>query len=133
MVVQSLLQICIMCCQMKPYTISKRMLVRIFFSTLVLVNLSQYLSKHFNIEISSISSNSGSVLGGTVLTINGPFLYTDSKVPADIKIAGYLFCSQSYPCLYIYIYKLMNHSKIKANLAAFWTFLLEPIQILQQA
>ena len=61
----------------------------------MLVNLSQYLSKHFIIEISSISSNSGSVLGGTVLTINGPFLYTDSKVPADIEIAGYLFCSQN--------------------------------------
>ena len=45
----------------------------------------------FKKEISSLSSNSGSVLGGTVLTINGPFLYTDSTVPAYIQIAGSYF------------------------------------------
>ncbi len=39
-------------------------------------------------EISSLSTQTGSVIGGTKLTIEGPFLYTDNTVPADIKIAG---------------------------------------------
>lgn len=40
------------------------------------------------IEITSLSTNTGSLMGGTYLTIQGPYLYTDSNVPADIRIGG---------------------------------------------
>ena len=39
-------------------------------------------------EISSLSSNTGSLLGGTYLTIEGIYLYTDPSVPADIRVGG---------------------------------------------
>jgi len=37
-----------------------------------------------------VSTNTGSLAGGTYLTIQGPYLYTDSNVPADIRIGGKL-------------------------------------------
>ena len=37
-----------------------------------------------------MSTNTGSLAGGTYLTIQGPYLYTDSNVPADIRIGGKL-------------------------------------------
>ena len=43
------------------------------------------------IELSKISTNVGSLAGGTYLTIQGAFLYTDSNVPADIKVGGKIF------------------------------------------
>ena len=56
------------------------------------------------------------MLGGTVLTINGPFLYTDSKVPADIEIAGYILLFSIFVCIHSYITKNMI---LKENHAAF--------------
>jgi hypothetical protein len=38
--------------------------------------------------ISNISSNSGGVLGETILTITGQYFYSDSNYPAKIEIAG---------------------------------------------
>jgi len=43
-----------------------------------------------------LSSNTGSVLGGDFLNIQGPYLYTDKNVPADIRIAGINFTFKLY-------------------------------------
>jgi hypothetical protein len=39
-------------------------------------------------EINDLSTNAGSSFGGTILNINGDYLYTDDDVPAQIEIAG---------------------------------------------
>lgn len=39
-------------------------------------------------EISSLNTNTGSVLGGTVLSIEGSYFFSDVNLPAVIQIGG---------------------------------------------
>lgn len=42
----------------------------------------------FNLEISNVSTNTGGVLGGTIMTIYGKYFYSDQNLTAKIDIAG---------------------------------------------
>jgi hypothetical protein len=42
-------------------------------------------------QVSNISANAGSLNGGTLLSINGLYLFTSNDVPATIDIAGMNF------------------------------------------
>ncbi len=59
---------------------------KVFFKLHISVLVFQ--KKNYFLEITSISPQTGSVEGGTRITIVGKYLYHDANVPAQIDIAG---------------------------------------------
>lgn len=72
--------------------------------------------------INSVSPNTGSTVGGTILTINGSYLYSDDKVPAKITIGSMIYCI--FYGLGENEWKLRNQIiKLKVQTVKYWVIL----------